>query len=98
MYWSDVLDHARAVIIFENMENSRTALPMTDDQGMRQFRKSQDAQIDFIWSTMFPRSAAYEKEMVQKRNVFKSKRHIYKALEDKINKDRGTYREPLKES
>jgi len=97
MYWSDVLDYARSVIIFEGMENSRTALPMTDENGMRQFRKAQDSQINFIWSTMFPRSAAYSKEQEEMREEFKRKRPMYKALEDKINKERGTYREPLKE-
>jgi len=97
MYWHDVLDHSRAVIIFESIENSRTAMPMTDASGMQQFRRSQEEQLNFIWSTMFPRSVEYDNEMREKREVFKGRKHIYKEMQDNINKSRGTYSEPQNE-
>ena len=92
MHWSELTDHIQGIMIFESLENARTAIPMTDAAGSRQFRQSQKDQLDFIWNTMLPRSEEYDKEMAEKRKAFKSRRPMYKALEDKINKERGTYK------
>ena len=97
MYWSELLEHAQGVMIFENMENSRVSPPMTDASGSQQFRRGQKSQMDFIWGTMFPRSKAYIEELEAKREEYKSKRAMYKGMQDNINKSRGTYSEPQNE-
>ena len=89
MHWSEFLDFAQGIMIFESMENSRMTPPMTDAAGSMQFRKSQKDQMKFIWATMFPYSAAYNKEMEEKREVFKNRRGTYQAMADMINRERG---------
>ena len=84
-----MLDYTQGVMILEGMENSRVALPMTDASGMTQFRNSQKAQMEGTWEIMFPRSAKYLAEMEEKREVFKSRRGMYKEIADKINRERG---------
>ena len=89
MYWSELLDHAQGVMIFEGMENSRASIPMTDESGMRQFRRGQKQQMDFIWDLMFPWSLEHLEEVRKQREEFKAKRGMYKELQDKINRERG---------
>jgi len=87
--WSEILDYAQGVMLLEGIENSRTAMPMTDKTGMTQFRRSQKEQLESIWEIMFPRSLAYKEEMRDKRAAFVANRNVYKQIADDINRERG---------
>ena len=89
MHWSDVLDHAQGVMIFEGMENSRVTPPMTDKAGSASFRRSQKDQMKFIWDTMFPRSEEYNKEDEKRLKTFKQSGNLYKKIKEDITRERG---------
>ncbi len=89
MYWSDFLDHANGVMVFEGMENSRMTPPMTDKAGSVSFRNSQKKQMDSIWDMMFPRSAEFDKETLKRLDTFKKNKGTYKRIQDDINRERG---------
>ena len=89
MHWSEVLDHAQGIMIFEGMENSRVTPPMTDKAGSASFRNSQKDQMKFIWETMFPRSAAYNKEEEERLEAFKGRKEMYRKMQEDINRERG---------
>jgi len=89
MHWSEVLDYAQGIMIFEGMENSRVTPPMTDKAGSMAFRRSQKDQMQFIWTTMFPRSAEYNKEDEQRLQTFKQNKGVYKKMQDDMNRERG---------
>jgi len=76
-------------MLLEGIENSRTAMPMTDTAGMTQFRRGQTDQLKNIWEIMFPYSLAHEEEMRDKRTAFASNKDVYKQMADKINRERG---------
>ena len=90
MHWSEVLDYAQGIMIFEGMENSRVTPPMTDKAGSTTFRNGQKDQMKFIWNTMFPRSAEYNKEDEERLQAFKQHKGRYDKIRDDINRERGT--------
>ena len=90
MHWSEVLDYAQGIMIFEGMENSRVTPPMTDKAGSTSFRNSQKDQMKFIWETMFPRSAEYNKEDAERLEAFKGRKEMYRKMQEDINRERGT--------
>ena len=89
LYYEDLLDYAQGVLVLEGIENSRATPPMTDDAGMSKYQRGIDQQMQDVWDFMFPISKERQEEEEKARTSFGERKETYRALEEKIAKERG---------